>query len=105
MTWTTRTKPTTTFTERDSGIENYILNQDTDFLLHQDGSLVIWSELSQWLYDRIGYLLQENTFNILNEDGTKIALNDDNYWTERTEPTSSWTDRTAVSASSWTVRT
>jgi hypothetical protein len=95
MAWTTRTKPTTTFTGRDAGIENYILNQDTDFLLHQDGSLVIFSNLSQWLYDRaLSYLLQENTLYLLNEDGTKIALDD----------TANWTDRTAVSASSWTVR-
>jgi len=46
--WNTRTKPSTTFTDHNSGIENYMLDQDGSFRLHQDGSLVVWSNYSQW---------------------------------------------------------
>ena len=38
----------TNWTNRDAGIENYLLCQDGSFLLNQDGSLIIYSEKSQY---------------------------------------------------------
>lgn len=42
MTWTTRTKPTTTWGDRSA----YLLNEDGGFLLWEDGTKIVISEIA-----------------------------------------------------------
>ena len=102
MAWTPRTKPSSSWEERDSGIENYLLCQDNNFLTFQDGSLIVWSDLSQydnrtppdsdWDNERKGYLLKEDSYYLLLEDGFKIVIAGvDTGWTNRTPVSTAWT--------------
>jgi hypothetical protein len=86
MTWTKRTKPTSSYTNRNSGIENYLLIQDGGFLLNQDGSLIVLSNYSQWNkrdYPGITWEILDDTWEECTYTWEEL---EGTTWTKRTKP-------------------
>ena len=99
MTWTERTAPTTTFTERDSVDITW-----DDMTMTWDEATLTWDEYGSTNWDEnddedtdwdnsTGYLLNEDGEYLLFEDGTRIKIvgEPSTAWTDRTGATTNWT--------------
>jgi hypothetical protein len=84
MSWTGRTKPTTTYTKRNSPGKwkrgYYLLNEDGSYILNEDGSKIVLEEAPYIWDDR--------------SDKTTVwgkRVEPSNNWSNRSKPTTNWT--------------